>query len=229
MSKITKEIAEVANVSTSAKVSKAGDAAVVAEYEKECNKKTSINQIIESALELPTIENDATFGALWASAPSDIVRNGLKAAWANMPNIKAAFDLSLSDIVSKCEGSSVLVGSHLSEALRLITDYSKELGGSLVIFKECNKDTKEFRPVTVLIRDNREVVCNMVVEVVEAGKDTLNKRVAALASAYRLSVKANRGVKSLGELQGEAMLAVAKVKNLMSAEDFEKWLEVFKG
>ena len=87
MANIAKEIAEVAKVADcKGTKTKCVDGLAIAEA-KETNKKTSVNQIIETCLNLPTIENDAVFGSLYQAAPNDVAKNGLKAAWLQLPNI----------------------------------------------------------------------------------------------------------------------------------------------
>lgn len=229
MSNLAKEISEAVTVVSNGTSTHGGGALEAAEAKEVNNKKTSVNQVIESCLNLPTIENDPAFSALWVSAPSDVVRNGLKAAWANMPHIKAAFSLSLDEIVTKCSVNSFFHQGFLAEASLLVNDYAKSFNCSLVVFKEVSKDAKDFAPITVNLKNGGTVAVNQVIEKVEDGKDTLNKKIAALASAYRLVIKANKGVKSLDDLKADAITSIYKVKNLMSKEDFAEWLDSLKG
>lgn len=208
MSKIAKEIAEVANVSTSAKCSKAGDAAVVAEYEKEVNKKTSINQIIEGCLNLPSIESDAVFGSLYQAAPNDIAKNGIKTAWLQLPNIQEAFNISYSGIVEACSGSL-----DLSLSAALVDEYCKRFNCGAVVFKNPTKDAKveDLTQVTLTI-SGEAVTVNMVCECYEDAKVDYKKRVAALASAFRLHRQMSKGVKTTAELLATAEKAILDLK-----------------
>ena len=163
---------------------------------KETNKKVSINQIIEGCLNLPTIEEDAVFGSLYQNAPNDFAKNGLKAAWLQLPNIASAFNMGYDAIVEACSDSL-----HLDSARALVLNYCARFQCEAVVFKMPSNDTKAdaLTPVTVNV-SGESVTLNVVVECFEASKVDYKKRVAALASAYRLIKKCSSGIKSTAEL-----------------------------
>lgn len=208
MSNIAKEIAEVAKMSDcKGTKTKCIDGLATVEA-KETNKKVSVNQIIEGCLNLPTIEADAVFGSLYQAAPNDVAKNGLKAAWMQLPNIASAYNMSYTDIVESCAGTINLDG-----ASALVAEYSAKLGGEAVVFKMPNNDTKADALTCVTVKvSGVPVSLNMVVECFEASKVDYKKRVAALASAYRLIKKCSGGVKSTAELLAIAEKAVLDLK-----------------
>lgn len=175
---------------------------------KEVNKKVSVNQIIEGCLNLPTIETDAVFGALYNNAPNDVAKNGLKAAWLQLPNISEAFNMGYDNIVTACEGTI-----NLKAAAALVNEYSSKNQCEAVVFKMPSSDTKAdvLVPVTVNI-SGESVSLNVVVETFEASKVDYKKRVAALASAYRLIKKCSGGIKSTAELLAIAEKSILDLK-----------------
>ena len=208
MANIAKEIAEVAKVADcKGTKTKCNDGLTVVEA-KEVNKKVSINQIIEGCLNLPTIENDAVFGSLYQAAPNDVAKNGLKAAWLQLPNISEAFNMSYDNIVVACEGTI-----NLKAASALVNEYSSKNQCEAVVFKMPNNDTKadSLTPVTVNI-SGESVSLNVVVETFEASKVDYKKRVTALASAYRLIKKCSSGVKSTAGLLAIAEKSILDLK-----------------
>ena len=208
MANIAKEIAEVAKIpDCKGTKTKCVDGLTTIEA-KETNKKVSVNQIIEGCLNLPTIENDAVFGALYQSAPNDVAKNGLKAAWLQLPNISEAFGMGYDDIVTACAGTLPL-----DAARALVLNYCAHFQCEAVVFKMPNNDTKaeSLTPVTVNI-SGESVTLNVVVETFEASKVDYKKRVAALASAYRLIKKCSSGIKSTAELLAIAEKSILDLK-----------------
>ena len=208
MANIAKEIAEAAKVAD-CKGTKVNCVDGLATIEaKEVNKKTSVNQIIEACLNLPTIETDAVFGGLYAAAPNDVAKNGLKAAWMQLPNVAAAYNMGYDDIVTACSDTL-----SLDAARALVLDYCARFQCEAVVFKMPSTDTKAnaLVPVTVNI-SGVPVSVNMVVECFEASKVDYKKRIAALASAYRLIKKCSGGIKSTAELLATAEKAVLDLK-----------------
>lgn len=208
MATLAKEIAEAA-VIQSGKGSKTKCVNGLENAEaKEVNKKVSINAIIEGCLNLPSIESDAVFGALYNNAPNDVAKNGLKAAWLQLPNISEAFNMSYDAIVEACSGSLNLKG-----AAALVAEYSAKLGGEAVVFKMPNNETKADALTCVSLNISGEAVSlNVVCEVFEASKVDYKKRVAALASAYRLIKKCSSGIKSTAELLAMAEKSILDLK-----------------
>lgn len=208
MANIAKEIAEAAKIADcKGTKTKCVDGLTVAEA-KETNKKTSVNQIIEGCLNLPTIENDAVFGSLYQAAPNDVAKNGLKAAWLQLPNIASAFNMGYDNIVEACAGTLPL-----DAARALVLNYCARFQCEAVVFKMPSSDTKAdaLTPVTVNI-SGESVSLNVVVETFEASKVDYKKRVAALASAYRLIKKCSGGIKSTAELLAMAEKAILDLK-----------------
>lgn len=208
MANIAKEIAEVAKVADfRGTKTKCNDGLAVVEA-KETNKKVSINQIIEGCLNLPTIENDAVFGALYQSAPNDVAKNGLKAAWLQLPNISEAFNMSYDAIVEACADTLNLKG-----ASALVQEYASKNKCEAVVFKMPSSETKADALTCVTVNLSGESVSlNVVVETFEASKVDYKKRVAALASAYRLIKKCSSGIKSTAELLAMAEKSVLDLK-----------------
>lgn len=208
MANLAKEIAEVAKMSDckGTKIKCVGG--LTAQEAKETNKKVSVNQIIEGCLNLPTIETDAVFGSLYQSAANDIAKNGLKAAWMQLPNVALSYNMSYIDIVAACSGTLNLEG-----AAALVQEYANANKCEAVVFKMPSSDTKAdaLVPVTVNI-SGIPVTLNVVVETFEASKVDYKKRVAALASAYRLIKKCSGGIKSTAELLATAEKAVLDLK-----------------
>lgn len=208
MANIAKEIAEVAKMSDckGTKI-KCVDGLAVAEA-KETNKKVSVNQIIEGCLNLPTIETDAVFGSLYQAAPNDVAKNGLKAAWMQLPHIAAAYKVGYQEIVTACDGTL-----NLDAASVLVQKYANLNKCEAVVFKMPSSDTKAdaLVPVTVNI-SGVPVTLNVVVETFEASKVDYKKRVAALASAYRLIKKCSGGIKSTAELLAIAEKSILDLK-----------------
>ena len=208
MANIAKEIAESVKVADcKGTKTKCIDGLATVEA-KETNKKVSINQIIEGCLNLPTIEADAVFGALYQTAPNDVAKNGLKAAWLQLPNISSAFNMGYQEIVTACSDSL-----HLDSAAALVLNYCARLQCDAVVFKMPSSDTKAdaLTPVTVNV-SGESVTINVVVETFEASKVDYKKRVAALASAYRLIKKCSSGVKSTAELLAMAEKSILDLK-----------------
>ena len=208
MANIAKEIAEAAKVADyKGTKTKCNDGLAVVEA-REINKKVSINQIIDGCLNLPTIDTDATFGPLYQSATNDIAKNGLKAAWMQLPNIASAYNMSYTDIVTACVGTLNLDG-----AAALVDEYNARLGCEAVVFKMPSSDTKadSLTPVTVKV-SGVPVTINVVAETFEASKVDYKKRVAALASAYRLIKKCSAGVKSTADLLAIAEKSILDLK-----------------
>lgn len=208
MANIAKEIAEVAKVADcKGTKTKCVDGLAIAEA-KETNKKTSVNQIIETCLNLPTIEKDAVFGSLYQAAPNDVAKNGLKAAWLQLPNIASAFNMEYDDIVKACAETISLESS-----AALVKEYSTKNNCEAVVFKMPNNDTKVENLTCVSVNVSGESVSlNVVVETFEASKVDYKKRVAALASAYRLIKKCSSGVKSTAELLAMAEKSILDLK-----------------
>ena len=208
MANIAKEIAEAAKVAdcTGTKTN-CVDGLAIAEA-KETNKKVSVNQIIEGCLNLPTIETDAVFGGLYAAAPNDVAKNGLKAAWMQLPHISEAYNMGYDDIVSACS-ESLPLGS----AAALVKEYASVNGCEAVVFKMPSNETKADALTCVTVNvSGVPVSLNMVVECFEASKVDYKKRVAALASAYRLIKKCSSGVKSTAELLATAEKSILDLK-----------------
>ena len=208
MANIAKEIAESAKIADcKGTKTKCNDGLAVVEA-KEVNKKVSVNQIIEGCLNLPTIEADAVFGPLYQAAPNDVAKNGLKAAWMQLPNVSSAFNMGYDEIVTACEGTLLL-----DAARALVLNYCARFQCEAVVFKMPSTDTKAdaLTPVTVNI-SGESVSLNVVVETFEAPKVDYKKRVAALASAYRLIKKCSGGIKSTAELLAIAEKAILDVK-----------------
>lgn len=208
MANIAKEIAEVAKT-PDCKGTKVKCIDGLATIEaKEANKKVSVNQIIEGCLNLPTIEADAVFGPLYQAAPNDVAKNGLKAAWLQLPNISSAFNMGYGNIVAACAGTL-----NLDAASVLVQKYANLNKCEAVVFKMPSSDTKAdaLVPVTVNI-SGVPVSVNMVVECFESSKVDYKKRVAALASAYRLIKKCSGGIKSTAELLAIAEKAILDLK-----------------
>ena len=208
MANIAKEIAEAAKVAD-CKGTKTNCVDGLATIEaKETNKKTSVNQIIEGCLNLPTIENDATFGSLYQAAPNDVAKNGLKAAWMQLPHIAAAYKVGYQEIVTACDGTL-----NLDAAYVLVQKYANLNKCEAVVFKMPSTDTKADALTCVTVNvSGVPVSLNMVVETFEASKVDYKKRVAALASAYRLIKKCSGGIKSTAELLATAEKAVLDLK-----------------
>lgn len=208
MANIAKEIAEVAKM-PNCKGSKTNCVDGLANVEaKEVNKKTSVNQIIEACLNLPTIETDAVFGGLYAAAPNDVAKNGLKAAWMQLPNVAAAYNMGYDNIVTACSDTL-----SLDAARALVLDYCARFQCEAVVFKMPSNDTKADALTCVTVNiSGVPVSLNMVVECFEASKVDYKKRVAALASAYRLIKKCSGGIKSTAELLATAEKAVLDLK-----------------
>lgn len=208
MATLAKEIAEAAVVTSGKSVKTTGANGLAQMEEKETNKKVSINQVIESCLNLPTIEGDAVFGSLFASAPNDIAKNGIKTAWLQLPNIQEAFNISYSGIVEACSGSL-----DLSLSAALVDEYCKKFGCGAVVFKNPAKDAKveDLTQVTLTI-SGEAVTVNMVCECYEDAKVDYKKRVAALASAFRLHRQMSKGVKTTAELLATAEKAILDLK-----------------
>lgn len=208
MANIAKEIAEAAKVAD-CKGTKTNCVDGLATIEaKETNKKTSVNQIIEGCLNLPTIENDATFGTLYQAAPNDVAKNGLKAAWMQLPHIAAAYKVGYQEIVTACDGTL-----NLDAASVLVQKYANLNKCEAVVFKMPSNDTKADALTCVTVNvSGVPVSLNMVVETFEASKVDYKKRVAALASAYRLIKKCSGGIKSTAELLATAEKAVLDLK-----------------
>lgn len=208
MANIAKEIAEAAKIAD-CKGTKTNcvDGLAIAEA-KETNKKTSVNQIIEGCLNLPTIETDAVFGGLYAAAPNDVAKNGLKAAWLQLPNIASAFNMGFDEIVTACSGSLTLDAS-----AALVKEYASANKCEAVVFKMPSSETPADALTCVTVNVSGVAVSlNVVVETFEASKVDYKKRVAALASAYRLIKKCSGGVKSTAELLAIAEKAVLDLK-----------------
>lgn len=208
MANLAKEIAEVAKMpDCKGTKTKSVDGLATVEA-KETNKKVSVNQIIEGCLNLPTIETDAVFGALYKNAPNDVAKNGLKAAWMQLPNIASAYNMGYDEIVTACAGTLPL-----DAARALVLNYCARFQCEAIVFKMPNSDTKAdaLTPVTVNI-SGESVSLNVVVETFEASKVDYKKRVAALASAYRLIKKCSGGIKSTAELLAMAEKAVLDLK-----------------
>lgn len=208
MANLAKEIAEVAKTpDCKGTKTKCVDGLSAVEA-KEVNKKVSVNQIIEGCLNLPTIETDAVFGALYNNAPNDVAKNGLKAAWLQLPNISSAFNMGYDNIVEACEGTI-----NLKAAAALVNEYSSKNQCEAVVFKMPSSDTKAdaLVPVTVNV-SGESITINVVVETYEAPKVDYKKRVAALASAYRLIKKCSGGIKSTAELLAIAEKAILDLK-----------------
>lgn len=208
MANIAKEITEAAKVAD-CKGTKTNCVDGLATIEaKETNKKTSVNQIIEGCLNLPTIENDATFGSLYQAAPNDVAKNGLKAAWMQLPNVAAAYNMGYNDIVTACSGTL-----NLDAASVLVQKYANLNKCEAVVFKMPSNDIKADALTCVTVNvSGVPVSLNMVVECFEASKVDYKKRVAALASAYRLIKKCSGGIKSTAELLATAEKAVLDLK-----------------
>lgn len=208
MANIAKEIADAAKIADcKGTKTKCVDGLTVAEA-KEMNKKTSINQIIEGCLNLPTIETDAVFGGLYTAAPNDVAKNGLKAAWLQLPNVAAAYNMGYDDIVAACSDTLFL-----DAARALVLDYCARFQCEAVVFKMPSNDTKADALTCVSVNVSGVAVSlNVVVETFEASKVDYKKRVAALASAYRLIKKCSGGVKSTAELLAIAEKAVLDLK-----------------
>lgn len=208
MANLSKEIAEVAKTpDCKGTKTKCVDGLSAVEA-KETNKKVSVNQIIEGCLNLPTIETDATFGALYQAAPNDVAKNGLKAAWMQLPNIASAYNMGYDEIVTACAGTLPL-----DAARALVLNYCARFQCEAIVFKMPNSDTKAdaLTPVTVNI-SGESVSLNVVVETFEASKVDYKKRVAALASAYRLIKKCSGGIKSTAELLAIAEKSILDLK-----------------
>ena len=208
MANLAKEIAEAAKIADcKGTKTKCIDGLATIEA-KEANKKVSVNQIIEGCLNLPTIEADAVFGSLYQTAPNDVAKNGLKAAWLQLPNISEAFNMSYDAIVEACAGTLPL-----DAARALVLNYCARFQCEAVVFKMPNSDTKAdaLAPVTVNI-SGESVTINVVVETFEASKVDYKKRVAALASAYRLIKKCSGGIKSTAELLAIAEKSILDLK-----------------
>lgn len=208
MANIAKEIAEVAKMpDCNGTKTKCIDGLATVEA-KETNKKVSVNQIIEGCLNLPSIETDAVFGSLYQAAPNDVAKNGLKAAWMQLPNIASAYNMGYNDIVEACVGTL-----NLDVASALVQEYANANKCEAVVFKMPNSDTKAdaLVPVTVNI-SGVPVSLNVVVETFEAAKVDYKKRVAALASAYRLIKKCSGGIKSTAELLAIAEKSILDLK-----------------
>lgn len=208
MANLAKEIAEAVKVADfKGTKTKCVDGLTVAEA-KETNKKVSVNQIIEGCLNLPTIEADAVFGPLYQAAPNDVAKNGLKAAWLQLPNIASAFNMGYDNIVEACAGTLPL-----DAARALVLNYCARFQCEAVVFKMPSNDTKAdaLTPVTVNI-SGESVSLNVVVETFEASKVDYKKRVAALASAYRLIKKCSGGIKSTAELLAMAEKSILDLK-----------------
>ena len=208
MANLAKEIAEAAKIADCKGTKTKCVDCLSAVEAKETNKKGSINQIIEGCLNLPTIETDAVFGSLYQAAPNDVAKNGLKAAWLQLPNIASAYNMGYDEIVTACVGTLNLEG-----AAALIKEYASANKCEAVVFKMPNNDTKadSLTPVTVNI-SGESVSLNVVVETFEASKVDYKKRVAALASAYRLIKKCSSGVKSTAELLAIAEKSILDLK-----------------
>lgn len=208
MANLAKEIAEVAKVSDcKGTKTKCIDGLATIEA-KETNKKVSVNQIIEGCLNLPTIEADAVFGSLYQAAPNDVAKNGLKAAWMQLPNIASAFNMGYDAIVEACADTLNLKG-----AAALVGEYCTRFQCEAVVFKMPSSDTKADALTCVTVNvSGVPVSLNVVVECFEASKVDYKKRVAALASAYRLIKKCSGGVKSTAELLAIAEKAVLDLK-----------------
>ena len=204
MANLAKEIADAARVADCKGVkTKCVDGLANVEA-KETNKKTSVNQIIEGCLNLPTIENDAVFGSLYQAAPNDVAKNGLKAAWLQLPHIAEAFNMSYENIVTACSGTI-----SLESAAALVKEYATANKCGAVVFKMPSSDTPTDALTCVTVNvSGVSVSLNVVVETFEASKVDYKKRVAALASAYRLIKKCSGGVKSTAELLAIAEKAV---------------------
>ena len=208
MANIAKEIAEVAKMpDCKGTKTKCVDGLSAVEA-KEANKKVSVNQIIEGCLNLPTIEADAVFGPLYQAAPNDVAKNGLKAAWLQLPNIASAFNMGYDNIVEACAGTLPL-----DAARALVLNYCAHFQCEAVVFKMPSSDTKAdaLTPVTVNI-SGESVSLNVVVETFEASKVDYKKRVAALASAYRLIKKCSGSIKSTAELLAIAEKSILDLK-----------------
>lgn len=208
MANLAKEIAEAAKVADfKGTKTKCVDGLTVAEA-KETNKKVSVNQIIEGCLNLPTIESHAVFGPLYQDASNDVAKNGLKAAWLQLPNIASAFNMGYDEIVTACAGTLPL-----DAARALVLNYCARFQCEAVVFKMPSSDTKAdaLTPVSVNI-SGESVSLNVVVETFEASKVDYKKRVAALASAYRLIKKCSGGIKSTAELLAIAEKSVLDLK-----------------
>ena len=208
MANISKEIAEAAKIADCKGTKTKCVDGLSAVEAKETNKKTSVNQIIETCLNLPTIENDAVFGSLYQAAPNDVAKNGLKAAWLQLPNIASAFNMEYDDIVAACAETISLESS-----AALVKEYATKNGCEAVVFKMPNNDTKAENLTCVSVNVSGESVSlNVVVETFEASKVDYKKRVAALASAYRLIKKCSSGVKSTAELLAMAEKSILDLK-----------------
>ena len=208
MANLSKEIAEAVKVADfKGTKTKCNDGLAVVEA-KETNKKVSVNQIIEGCLNLPTIEADAVFGSLYQAAANDIAKNGLKAAWMQLPNIASAYNMGYDDIVTACNETL-----SLDAARALVLNYCARFQCEAVVFKMPSSDTKAdaLVPVTVNI-SGVPVTLNVVVETFEASKVDYKKRVAALASAYRLIKKCSGGIKSTAELLAMAEKSILDLK-----------------
>ena len=208
MADLAKEIAEAAKIADCKGTKTKCVDCLSAVEAKETNKKGSINQIIEGCLNLPTIETDAVFGSLYQAAPNDVAKNGLKAAWLQLPNISESFNMGYDNIVAACAGTLPL-----DAARALVLNYCTRFQCEAVVFKMPSSDTKAdaLTPVTVNI-SGESVSLNVVVETFEASKVDYKKRVAALASAYRLIKKCSSGIKSTAELLAIAEKAVLDLK-----------------
>lgn len=175
---------------------------------KETNKKVSVNQIIEGCLNLPNIETDAVFGSLYAAAPNDVAKNGLKAAWLQLPNIASAYNMGYDEIVTACVGTL-----NLKSASALVQEYANANKCEAVVFKMPSSETKADALTCVTVNiSGVPVSLNVVVETFEASKVDYKKRVAALASAYRLIKKCSGGIKSTAELLAMAEKSILDLK-----------------
>lgn len=208
MANLAKEIAEVAKMSDCKGTKIKCVDGLTAQEAKETNKKVSINQMIEGCLNLPTIETDAVFASLYQAAPNDIAKNGLKAAWMQLPNIASAYNMSYTDIVESCMGTLNLDGAYA-----LVQEYANANGCEAVVFKMPSADTKADALTCVTVNvSGVPVSLNVVVETFEASKVDYKKRVAALASAYRLIKKCSGGIKSTAELLAIAEKSILDLK-----------------
>lgn len=208
MANIAKEIAESVKIADCKGTKIKCVDGLTAQEAKETNKKVSVNQIIEGCLNLPTIEADAVFGPLYQAAPNDVAKNGLKAAWLQLPHIAEAFNMSYENIVSACSGTI-----SLESAAALVKEFASAKKCGAVVFKMPSSDTPTDSLTCVTVNvSGVPVSLNVVVETFEASKVDYKKRVAALASAYRLIKKCSGGVKSTAELLAIAEKAVLDLK-----------------
>lgn len=203
---IKKAVQAEQNKETLHKVSTSGVTEQVTS-EQEKRKVESINDIIIKSLNLPTIEEDATFAPLYKLAKqtgNDTQANLILGAWKASEEVKSALDVDFQTIVEKC------VDINLSAALALVEEWSKKEGVGGVVFKPSIKDGKpeDLRSVTLTIQGEQKTISSYIVTY-KAEEMNTQKRVACLASAYRLIRNSSKGVKSLDDYKKEFGQVVA--------------------